>query len=164
MIISISLISCENRSKENFCKNKLLLLNPNNELKTIDIGLEKLNDSILKENGFNLDCISAKKQEFNILVNNLKIKTFIKKDCCLCLRSDVPSISIFVNNKGKVLIRSEKDTIIEIRKITKWFRKNYSKKEKRKRVFEQIEIGWNKDISKDNLYNVIQEILKGYNN
>ena len=162
MVISLSVISCENEINEKFCENEKSLLSPNNELKTLKTSLEKLNDSILIDNGLNLNCVSSKKQEFNILVNSLKIKTFIKRNCCLCIRSEVPAISILVNN-GKVLITtSEKDTIIEIRKIPEWFEKHYLKIEKEKRLFEQIELGWNKDISKKSLYNVIQEIIKGY--
>jgi len=162
MIITFSIIGCKIKRKENICEKELLLLNPNNELKTLKINLNKLNDSVLKENGFILNCASPKKHEFNVIVNNLKIKAYITRNCCQCIRKDIPSISIFPNNKGKALISSEVDTIIEFKEIPKWFKDNYLVKNQENKVFKQIGIGWNKDITTENLNSVIQNIINGY--
>lgn len=157
-----SIFSCQNRIEGNICEKELLLLNPNNQLRVINIELQRLNDSILIKNGFNLSCLSAKKQEFITLVDNIKIKVYIKRDCCLCIRTGVPSITIFPNKKGKVLISDIKDTIVEIKDVSKWLKNDYLLKKNKTRIFSQIDLGWNKNISAKDLNKVIHNIINGY--
>jgi len=158
----MTMTGCEKRLNGNVCKNETLLLNPNNKLKTLKINLTELNDSILKINGITLNCVHPKKHEFNIVLHNLKIKVYLERNCCNCIRKDNPTVSILANNKGKVLIYNEKDTIIDFKKIPKWFKDNYLVKKQRSIVFKEIGLGWSDNITNKNLNNVIQKIVDGY--
>jgi len=162
LVVFYSIFSCQNRIERNICEKELLLLSPNNQLRVINIELQRLNDSILIKNGFNLNCLSAKKQEFITLVDNIKIKVYIKRNCCLCIRTGVPSITIFPNDKEEVLISGDTDTIVKIKEVSKWLKNNYLLKENKNRIFSQIDLGWTKNISAKDLNKVIHNVINGY--
>ena len=163
IIFSLLFISCNNLNDENNCVNKQILLNPNKGLKLIDISLEELNDSLLFDKGFDLNCIAPEKQEFNIPVNNIFIKTHIERTCCLCVRKFKPSIHISLNSKGKVWINNGIDTIIEIKEIPIWFDDNFQNPfQEENGILKQITFKWSNNVSKEDIYSSLLGIIDGY--
>lgn len=151
---------------DDYCKNELELIKPENELKILDIKLNSKPDSLLNIIKKELKgdfCYQTR--GFGINIDNIPIKVSVFNECPeLHILAHFPSkTSIHLNDKKQVLINYSK--VIELDSLTNYLSNDYPEtKIDKKSINKTITLYWTDKMDLNEINYVIKLVIRGYLN
>jgi len=149
---------------DEYCKNELELIKPENELKILNLKLNSNPDSLLniikKELKGNF-CYQSR--EFGIKIDNIPIKVSIFNECpeLNVIARFFSKTSMYLNNKRQILI--DYSNVIELDSLTNYLTNDYPEtKNGNIHINNTIVYYWTDKMNKNEIDYVIKQIIMGY--